>query len=118
MNLKTATKLFSLLFLSSFMALLINADNYTAHAQHTITINNNCSDTIWIGVNPKVSSVSVGGQNVTTLGGWEMTSGQTATVQAPLNYNSGRFWARTGCKFMANNICPPFGAEHPSSQLL
>ena len=94
------------------MALLINAENYTAYAQHTITIYNNCSDTIWIGATPKVSSVSVGGQNVTTLGGWEMTSGQSATVQVPLNYNSGRFWARTGCKFMENNTCPPFGPNN------
>ena len=112
MNFKTATKLFSLLFLASFMTLLINADYQTAYAQHTITINNNCSDTIWIGATPKATSVSVGGQSVTTLGGWEMTTGQSATVQVPLNYNSGRFWARTGCKFMENNTCPPFGPNN------
>jgi len=93
------------------MALLLNADTYIAYAQstHTITIKNNCSDTIWVGANPKVQSVTVGGQNITTLGGWEMTTGQTATVLVPLNYNSGRFWARTGCNFNAQNVCPAAG---------
>ncbi len=114
MNFKTVTKLFSLLFLASFMSLLINAENYTAYAQstHTITINNNCSDTIWVGANPKVQSVTIPGQTVTTFGGWEMMSGDTATVQVPLSYNSGRFWARTGCNFMANNMCPAFGPNN------
>lgn len=114
MKFKTVTKLFSLLFLASFIPLLMNAESNVAYAQstHTITINNNCAETIWIGANPKVSSVMVGSQAVTTLGGWEMTSGQTATVQVPLAYNSGRFWARTGCSFMANNTCPPFGPNN------
>ncbi|MFA9409500.1 MAG: hypothetical protein ACERKJ_11810, partial [Candidatus Dadabacteria bacterium] len=62
MKFKTVTKLFSLLFLASFMALMINVESNTAFAQstHTITINNNCSDTIWVGANPKVQSVTVG----------------------------------------------------------
>jgi len=114
MNFKTLTKLFSLLFLASFIAVLVTPDSNTTFAQstHTITINNNCSDTIWVGANPKVQSVTVGGQSQTTLGGWEMTKGQTATVLVPLNYNSGRFWARTGCNFMANNVCPPYGPDN------
>jgi hypothetical protein len=101
MKFKTVTKLFSLLFLASFMALMINVESNTAFAQstHTITINNNCSDTIWVGANPKVQSVTVGTQNITTLGGWEMATNTTATVLVPLNFNSGRFWARTGCSF-------------------
>jgi hypothetical protein len=111
MKFNTIAKLFSLLFLSSFMALLLNADTNIAYAQstHTITIKNNCTDTIWVGANPKVQSVTVGGQNITTLGGWEMTTGQSATVLVPLNYISGRFWARTGCNFNAQNVCPAAG---------
>ena len=118
MNLKTATRLFSLLFLSSFMALLINADNYTAYAQstHTLTINNNCSDTIWVGATPKVQSVTIPGKTITTLGGWEMMPGDTATVQVPLNYNSGRFWARTGCSFNSSGGCDPMMAYSARSQ--
>jgi len=109
MKFKTFTKLFSLLFLSSFMTLLVNGQQNTAFAQstHTITINNNCAETIHVGAVPPVQSVTVGSTNVTTLGGWEMTSGQTATVQVPLNYNSGRFWARTGCSFNSSGICNP-----------
>ncbi len=107
MKFKTVTKLFSLLFLASFMPLMMNADNNTAFAQstHTITINNNCSDTIHVGAVPPVQSVSVGGVNQTTLGGWEMTKGQSATVLVPLSYNSGRFWARTGCNFNTTGTC-------------
>ena len=109
MKFKTFTKLFSLLFLSFFMTLLVNGQQNTAFAQstHTITINNNCTETIHVGAVPPVQSVTVGSTNVTTLGGWEMTSGQTATVQVPLNYNSGRFWARTGCSFNTSGICNP-----------
>jgi hypothetical protein len=114
MKFNTIAKLFSLLFLASFMPLLLNVGSNTAYAQstHTITINNNCSDTIWVGANPKVQSVTVGGQSQTTLGGWEMPTNSSATVLVPLNYNSGRFWARTGCNFMANNVCPPFGPDN------
>ena len=44
MKFKTVTKLFSLLFLASFMPLLMNLGTNTTYAQstHTITINNNC----------------------------------------------------------------------------
>jgi hypothetical protein len=107
MKFQTVTKLFSLLFLASFMPLLMNAESNTAFAQstHTITINNNCSDTIHVGAVPPVQSVSVGGVNQTTLGGWEMTTGQSATVLVPLSYNRGRFWARTGCNFNATGTC-------------
>lgn len=107
MKFRTVTKLFSLLFLASFMPLLMSAESNTAFAQstHTITINNNCADTIHVGAVPPVQSVSVGGVNQTTLGGWEMTSGQIATVQVPLSYNSGRFWARTGCNFNSTGTC-------------
>jgi hypothetical protein len=114
MKFKTVTKLFSLLFLASFMPLLMNVGDNPAFAQstHTITINNNCSDTIWVGANPKVQSVTVGTQSITTLGGWEMATNTTATVLVPLNFNSGRFWARTGCSFAANNTCPPFGPNN------
>lgn len=107
MTFTNITRLSSLLFLSSFMALMIFAGTAEVHGQstHTITINNNCSETIWVGASPKVQSVTVGGQAVTTLGGWEMTQGQSATVQVPLTWMSGRFWARTGCNFNASNVC-------------
>lgn len=109
MKFNTIAKLFSLLFLASFMPMLMNGELNTAYAQstHTITINNNCSETVWVGANPKVQSVTIPGKSITTLGGWEMTSGETATVLVPLNYNSGRFWARTGCSFNSSGGCDP-----------
>lgn len=90
---------------------MLSAGGRQAHAQtHTITINNNCGETIWIGAFPKVQAVTVNGASQSTLGGWEMASGASATVTVPANYNSGRFWARTGCGFNASNACPAAGA--------
>ncbi len=83
-----------------------------AQSTRTITINNNCSDTIHVGAFPSVTSVLVGPTAVTTLGGWTMASGDTATVTVPNNWNSGRFWARTGCNFATGTtpvICPTPG---------
>lgn len=99
------TRLGSLIILASFMALLIGSNGGTAYAQHTITINNHCSETIWVGAFPNISSGTVGGNNITTPGGWEMTQNQSATVQVPATWSGGRFWARTGCSFNAQGTC-------------
>jgi hypothetical protein len=104
------TRLASLIILASFMALLISAGGgKTAYAQNaTITINNYCSETIWVAANPGITSGTIsGGSNagaISTLGGWELDSNATATVTVPGSY-SGRFWGRTGCSFNAQNIC-------------
>ena len=108
MTFSNMTRLSSLLFMSTFIALMLfsGANQVYAQSTHTITINNHCSQTIWVGSNPDVQSVSVGGTPVTTLGGWEMTQGQTAIVQVPLTWTSGRLWARTGCSFnTTSNEC-------------
>ncbi|MEQ9619823.1 MAG: thaumatin family protein [Deltaproteobacteria bacterium] len=104
MDLTSVTKLSSTLILASLIAFLMSAGPRPAVAQHTITVNNNCTDTVWVGAFPNVQSVTVGTTNVTTLGGWEMTTGQSATVQVPASW-SGRFWARTGCSFNATGVC-------------
>lgn len=113
MKYKSITGLSSLIFLSAFIAFMISAGGGRAHAQstHTITINNNCSETIWIGASAAqaIQSVTIGGQAVTTLGGWELAQNETAIVQVPLTWLSGRFWARTGCKFQSDGICPAPG---------
>jgi len=110
MKLESIARLSSLIFLSSFIALMLSSGEYPAYAQstHTITINNNCTETVWIGANgtPSIQSITVNGQAVTTFGGWEMTTGQTAIVTVPLTWQNGRFWARTGCKFQADGTCP------------
>ena len=103
------TRLSSLLFLSSFMALLIFSGGERVYAQstHTITINNNCEETIWIGASAAqaIQSVTIDGKAVITLGGWELGQNKTAVVEVPLTWANGRFWARTGCSFNAQNKC-------------
>ena len=103
------TRLSSLIILASFMALLINAGGGgNAYAQATITINNYCSETVWVGAVPGITSGTIsGGSNagaISTLSGWELDSNATATVMVSSSY-SGRFWARTGCSFNASNGC-------------
>jgi len=104
MDFTDITKLSSTIILASFLAFLISAGPNPAYAQHTVTINNYCSETIWVGAFPNVQSVTVGGMNVTTLGGWEMTANQSGTVMVPGSW-SGRFWARTGCNFNNSGVC-------------
>jgi len=100
--------IFSLL-LAFFMVMMATAGGDKASAQSaTITINNYCSETIYVGAWPasSVTSVTVGGAGVSTLGGWAMTQNSTATVTVPDNF-SGRFWGRTGCNFNSSNTCDP-----------
>mgnify|MGYP001494944801 CR=1 FL=1 len=112
MHLTEITRLASLIVLASFMALLVSAGGKFAQAQNaTVTINNYCSETIWVAANPGITSGTItGGSNagaISTLGGWELDSNATATVTVPGNY-SGRFWGRTGCSFDAStNVCDP-----------
>jgi len=91
------------------MALLIFSGGERVYAQsaHTITINNKCAETIWIGASAAqaIQSVTIDGQPVTTLGGWELDHNKTAVVGVPLTWINGRFWARTGCSFNAKNKC-------------
>ena len=103
------TRLGSLIVLASFMALLISANGGTAYAQNAqITINNNCSETVWVGAFPNIGSGTITGGSdpgtITTLGGWELDANATATITVPDNW-SGRFWGRTGCSFNAQGVC-------------
>lgn len=105
------TRLGSLIVLASFMALLTSADGQKAFAQSTatITINNYCSETVWVAAVPGITSGTITGGSdpgaISTLGGWELDQNATATVTVPDNY-SGRFWGRTGCNFdSSTNVC-------------
>ena len=107
------TRLSSLIILASFMALLISAGGQKALAQSTatITINNYCSETVWVAAVPGISSGTISGGSdpgaISTLGGWELDSTATATVTVSDNW-SGRFWGRTGCNFdTSTNVCDP-----------
>lgn len=113
MSLSSICKVLSLLSLSLLTTAIFIYPEQKAQAQstHTITINNNCSDTIWVGAVPNVQSVTMNSMSVTTLGGWEMATNTTATVQVPLNWSSGRFWARTGCSF-SGGTCPAPGPSN------
>lgn len=77
---------------------------------HTINVTNSCTQTIWVGIfanSGSVTSITIGGRNITTVGGFELDSGETAVVAAPLTWTSARIWARTGCTFNSSGtICP------------
>lgn len=109
-NMVRIGKLHSIIILSLLIATLINVgeDNAQAQSTHQITIKSNCSDSIWIGANPQVQSITLNSQSISTLGGWQMNKGDTALVTVPINWISARLWARTGCKFNAQ-VCPDAG---------
>jgi hypothetical protein len=105
--------LYSVIILSLLMVIIVNVGEGNAlAAEHQITIINNCSgknipmDKIYVGINPKPTSVKISGITITTLGGWEMDKGQEADVIVPAGWTSGRIWARTGCNFNNNGLCP------------
>ena len=77
----------------------------------TITINNYCSETVWVAAVPGITSGTITGGSdpgsISTLGGWELDSNAVATVTVPDNW-SGRFWGRTGCNFdPSTSVCDP-----------
>lgn len=93
------------MILASFMVLFLIPGGQKVYAQTAqITITNNCSENIWVGAVPNISSGTVGSNSITTLGGWQLDSNATATVTVPNNW-SGRFWGRTGCSFNAQGVC-------------
>ena len=107
MSLEEVSRFIFSLLLAFFLAMAAMTSGDKAAAQSaTITINNYCSETIYVGAWPatSITSVSIGGAGVTTPGGWEMAQNTTATVTVPDNF-SGRFWGRTGCSFNASNGC-------------
>ena len=111
MRLTEIARLVSAVILASFIALIMYAGGQKAFAQTAqITINNYCSETIWVGAFPGVSSGTItGGSNpgtISTLSGWELDANATATVTVPDNW-SGRFWGRTGCSFNSSGVCDP-----------
>ena len=74
---------------------------------HTINIINNCSQTVWVGAFPQVESVMINSQQISTLGGWQLESGQKAVVTVPFAFANSRIWARTDCMFDSSGTeCP------------
>ena len=58
---------------------------------HTITINNNCSQTIWVGIQPQVLAVTIQATpQPTPPTGFELDSGDNAVAIAPLAWPSAR----------------------------
>lgn len=72
-----------------FIFLLILAFKGVTISATTFTFVNKCDHTIWPGI--------LGKPDLGTTG-FELKKGNTQTFQAPAGW-SGRFWARTGCKF-------------------
>lgn len=61
----------------------------------TFTLSNGCSYTVWPGI------LSNAGSSLLSNGGFELGSGESASLQAPAGW-SGRFWGRTGCTFSSS----------------
>jgi len=72
-------------------------------AQHKVTFNNKCKETIWVG------STGNSGFSGLSGGGWAMAKGAVQDVMVPVSW-SGRVWPRTGCTFKADGTCPTLGA--------
>ncbi|KAG6533476.1 pathogenesis-related thaumatin-like protein 3.5 [Zingiber officinale] len=68
----------------------------------TFTIKNGCPYTIWPGTLSGNGAAQLGG------GGFELPTGSTAAFSAPPGW-SGRFWARTRCRFVSPSSSPPNG---------
>lgn len=98
------TRLGSAIIIAFLTTLIMTGDGQKALAQSTatVTINNYCSETIWVAAVPGITSGTITGGSdpgaISTLGGWELDSNAAATVTVPDNW-SGRFWGRTGCNF-------------------
>jgi hypothetical protein len=67
---------------------------------HTLTFVNHCTETIWVG------SIGNAGFDPLAGGGWEMATGATRAIVAPVGWQ-GRFWPRTGCTFDPTGDCSP-----------
>ena len=73
---------------------------------HKIVLHNNCEDTLWVGqhapsINKGMPINQAGGRS----GGWELAPGAKRDVFVPRGWESGRFWAQTGCKFGTDGLC-------------
>lgn len=113
MRLLEITRLGSAIIIAFLMTLIMTGDGQKAFAQSTatITINNYCSETVWVAAVPGITSGTITGGSdpgsISTLGGWELDSNAVATVTVPDNW-SGRFWGRTGCNFdPSTSVCDP-----------
>ncbi|MGI9533557.1 MAG: thaumatin family protein [Thermodesulfobacteriota bacterium] len=106
------TILFSIL-ITFFIPMGFNiAQVLASTTQHTFTINNNCTNDIWVGSftdSGTINTVTNNNQPVSTTGGWKMVTNTTATIVVSSGW-SGRFWPRTGCSFKNDGTCPAAGA--------
>lgn len=66
--------------------------------QRTYNFINNCGYDVWVGASATGSVVPVPSWK------WALPVGQTQSMCLPENWNSGRFWARTGCAFDSGSV--------------
>ena len=66
--------------------------------QRTYNFTNNCSFDVWVGAGATGSVVPVPNWK------WALPVGQTQSMCLPEGWNSGRFWARTGCAFDSGSV--------------
>lgn len=78
-----------------------HADTCTS-GQRTFNFVNNCGYTVWVGGFSVVNPTPIPSWN------WKVESGTTKTTCMPeAAWNSGRFWARTGCAFDSTTLHYP-----------
>jgi hypothetical protein len=75
-----------------------------APTTHSFTFINSCEETVWVG------SFGQNGTSAINGGGWKMESKAVLSFDVPVS-NSGRVWARTGCSFDENGLCPEEGVD-------
>jgi hypothetical protein len=75
-----------LFFLTVGTAILTDA------ADRTFRFVNKCQQTVWIG------AAGVKGQMPPQDGGFQVEAGQSKEIKTSGDWESGRFWPRTGCK--------------------
>jgi hypothetical protein len=91
-------------YVGDFEGFTVQAPAQEEATTHTITFDNQCHESIWVG------SVGNSGHSALNGGGWVMEATTTMAVEAPVGW-SGRFWPRTGCAFGSNGLCPTEGVK-------
>ncbi|KAH7301765.1 hypothetical protein KP509_23G041600 [Ceratopteris richardii] len=89
-------KLYALLAVCIGLLIAFSSERYVVMGAE-LTMVNSCSYTVWPGILPNAGSTLLSG------GGFELTPGQSATVQVSPGW-SGRFWGRTDCKFSDSGV--------------
>ncbi len=113
-----AATMFLILILCTFLFVPQSNADTCVSGQRTFNFINNCGFTVWVGGHSILDPTPVPSWN------WRVNSGTTQTMCIPeAAWNSGRFWARTGCAFDSSSVhyptcttsadCSPYQGVNP-----